>query len=146
MNTDKQVALSEAQALTATAISTNVIDLSVTGRGFGAGEPLCIAIHVNVAADFGAADETYSFGIETDDDVAFGSATVLATRAILASALTAGSKHVLPFSPTWTFERYLALRSTLGGTTPLLTMSAWVMPLAAVESWKSYPTAGGFTN
>lgn len=146
MNTDKQLALCEAQALTATAISTNVIDLSVTARGFGAGEPLCIAIHVGVAADFTTANETYSFGIETDDDVAFGSAKVLDTRAILASALTLNSKHILAFNPTWAFERYLALRATLGGTTPLLTVSAWVMPLSAVESWIAYPTAGGFTN
>lgn len=131
--------LSDAQAFDADAYSTNIIDLGVTGRKFGAGEPMCMVLFVDVAADHTTGNETFALEIHTDDDVAFGSATVLRSETILYSALTAGSKHVLPFNPAWTFERYLAYYHNGGGTSPTITATVVVMPMSAVESVTAYP-------
>ena len=47
---DNQLVLSDAQALTATAASTNVLDLKAAGL-YGNGEPLALVVWVDVAAD-----------------------------------------------------------------------------------------------
>ena len=57
---DSLLKFSDAQALTATADSTNVIDLS-NDRDIGIGEPMALVVTVGVAADFTTGDETYQF-------------------------------------------------------------------------------------
>lgn len=137
---DKQLQLSDSQALTATAVATNVIDLGAA-RDVFAGEPMCIIMNVEVAADFTSANETYAFGIETDDNAGLSSATVLSTVTLAASVLTLKSVHILPI-PVATMERYLGLRYTLGGTTPTVTVSAHVIPLNQAQQYRVY--ADGF--
>jgi len=136
---DHFLTVSDAQALTASAGSTNIIDMHITGRKTGAGEPMAFVVFVDVAADGTTTDETYTFGIQTDDDVAFGSATTLSTTAITYGNLTAGSKHVLFLDPSWTFEAYTRLYYTLGGTTPTVTVTAALMPVSAIEAVTAYP-------
>lgn len=141
MYIDAENQLSSAQALTATADSTNYIDLGVD-RDVGKGEPMALVISVGVAADTANADETYQFQLETDDNTSFSSSTIVADATIAGSALTAGSVHVIPMGHT--NERYLQGVFTLGGTTPSVTVDAWVAPLNAVESGAVY-YASGFT-
>ena len=50
MYIDKLLKLSDAQALTATAVGTNVVDIEVA-RGVGNGEPIAVVFSVGVAAD-----------------------------------------------------------------------------------------------
>jgi hypothetical protein len=69
MRRDAQLILCEAQALTADAGSSNVLDLGVS-RNIGAGNPLSVFIHVSVAADHTTGNETYNFIMQTDGDVA----------------------------------------------------------------------------
>lgn len=134
---DQDGLLSDAQAFDADAYSTNIIDLGVTGRKIGVGEPMCICLFVDVAADHTTGNETFALEVHTDDDVAFGSATVLSSTTILYSALTAGSKHVLFLSPTWTFERYLAYYHNGGGTTPTITATVALLPVSNLANWKA---------
>ena len=143
---DHSLVVSDAQALTATAGSTNVIDMSITGRKTGAGEPMAFVVFVDVAADVANANETYSFSIQTDDDVAFGSATTLFTVAIAGASLTAGSKHVLFIDPSWTFEAFARINYTLGGTTPSVTVTTALTPVCAIEAVTAYPNAYTITN
>lgn len=140
MYIDNYDKLSDAQALTATADSTNVIDLSVD-RDVGKGEAMAFVVSVGVAADFTTGNETYTFQLETDDNASMTSSTIIAGGAVLATALTAGSLHVFPIATT--NERYLQGVYTLAGTTPTVTVDCWVAPLSDVDQYVTY--ANGYT-
>lgn len=133
---DSQLEFSNAQALTATAVSTNDIDLGVD-RDIGIGEPMAIVITVGVDADFTTTDETYQFQLLTDNDVAFGSATVLSTTsAINGDDLTAGKSVVIPIG--YTNERYLRMNNILAGTTPTITLDAYLQPMSMIDGKVDY--------
>lgn len=140
---DAQNLFSDAQAVTADATATNVIDLSQASRNIGDGEPLAVVFAVDVAADFTTGDETYEFEIHTDDNAALSSSTQVIAQAILAAALTAGSQHVIVLPPGYAFERYLGVKYDVGGTSPSVTVTAFLQPLSMVQKYKSY--ADGFT-
>ena len=89
MYVDNELQFSDAQALTATADSTNYIDLS-NDRNIGRGEPMGLVITVGVAADVADADETYQFQLETDDNTSFSSSTIIGDATIAGALLTAG--------------------------------------------------------
>lgn len=135
---DAQLTLSDSQALTATAASTNVIDFGSL-FGVAGGEPLGVVINVEVASDNTTGNETYSIALQTDGDVAFGSAQTLITYALPAGT-AAGSTICLPFVPNASFsEQYYRLNYTLGGTTPTVTLSAYVVPLSMVDKYYAHP-------
>lgn len=125
---DALLVVSDAQAFTASAVSTNSIDTgNVTPRRHVAdGEAMGFGVAIDVAADFTTGDETYAFNVISDEDPALGSPTVHATYAILAAQLTIGSLHFLPFprggKPQ---ERYIGVSTTLAGTTPTVTATIW---------------------
>ena len=50
---------------------------------------------------------------------------------------------VLPIPPGSKTERYLGLQLTLGGTTPTITVDAFIAPLSFLGGWKAY--ADGFS-
>jgi hypothetical protein len=124
---DALLRVSVAQAVTVTAFSTDKIDLSdvTPRREVGTGEPVGFGMSVGVAADFTTGDETYNIEIVSDDDVAFGSAKVIASYVRTAAELFLGSLHWFPLPMGYPKERYLALRYTTGGTTPTVTVTAW---------------------
>ncbi len=126
---DAQLLYSDAQALTATAASTNLIDHG-QDRNIGQGEPLAVVVVVDVALDRTTADETYSVTIQTDDNAAFSSATTVATHSLTTYA--AGSKFVIAIPPDTITERFTRLSYTLGGTTPTGTVTAFMQPLRMV--------------
>ena len=66
---DAQNLFSDAQALTATAVGTNVIDLS-QDRSIGNGEPMGVVFTVDVAADQTTGDEDYTFDVEYSGNAA----------------------------------------------------------------------------
>lgn len=139
---DAQAQLCSAQAFAATAISENTYDSGAAGNDITEGEPLGIGINVKVAAAVNDGDETYQFDAVQDADVALGSPTVLASRVVARASLTAGSRWVLPIPPGSKTERYLGLQLTLGGTTPTITIDAFIAPLSFLGGWKAY--ADGF--
>lgn len=137
---DAQLQFSAAQAITADAVSTNVIDLG-SARQLGIGEQLAILIAVIVAADATTGDETYSFEIQTDDNSGFSSATTLSDTDIPRAQLTIGSIHVIPL-PRAGLERYVRLNYDVGGTTPTITVSSWLQPLNMIAGLpQQYPDA-----
>ncbi len=142
---DKQLQFSDSQALTATALSTNVIDLSVA-RSIGTGEPVAVVISVEVAADQTTGDEDYTFDVEFASDPGITTARKLIGRRIYESGtptapaedadlLVAGYNIVIPLPPVSAAsdERYIAVRYTLAGTTPTITVSAHLQPLSMVD-------------
>jgi hypothetical protein len=137
MYVDAQLLFSDAQAVTTDAASTNLIDLGVARNLFD-GEPLCVVITVDVAADATTGDETYEFQIETDDNSSFSSATDLIAHTIAPAALSLGSVHVLPIPVGAAVERYLRLNYNTSGTTPTVTVTAFLQPLSMYGKYKAY--------
>lgn len=142
---DAQQQFSDSQALTATALSTNVIDLGES-RSIGNGEPMCVVFNVEVAADQGTGDEDYTFDIEVASAAAINADRKLLGRRIFESGtptapaenadlLVAGFKFVIPIPPAALSEseRYIAVRYTLAGTSPSVTVSAHLMPMSMIE-------------
>jgi hypothetical protein len=137
MYLDSQLLFSDAQAVSADAASTNIVDLGVARNLFD-GEPLAVVLIVDVAADGTTTDETYEFQIETDDNSGFSSATDLLAHSIGYASLTAGSKHVLPIPVGAAVERYLRVYYNVGGTSPSVTVTAFLQPLSMVDKYKAY--------
>lgn len=132
---DFQNQMSDAQALTATAVSTDVLDLD-RDDNIGKGEPMAVVVPVVVAADYTTTDETYQFTVQTSTDEAFSSPiTVVDSGTINGDVLTAGYKVVLPIGHS--NERYLRVSYTLGGTTPSVTVDAYLVPLSDIDSWEA---------
>lgn len=119
--------VSDAQALSATAFSTNTIDLGsgTPARDIGAGEPVGFGITVDVA--LAGTAPTFSVDVVESDNANLSSPVVLSSRTILAADLTAGSTHWIDVpQASGSRKRYLGLRFNLGGTTPTITVTAWL--------------------
>ena len=134
---DARLECSDAQALTASADSTNVIDLTGTALQVGAGQPLYMHFNVTVAADNTTGDETYSFGVATGAATSLG--TVLASRAIVATTLVAGYNFSIAVPSTGVL-RYIGAEYVLAGTSPTITVDAYLSD-REVYSWQSYADA-----
>jgi hypothetical protein len=120
---DALLEFSDAQALTATAVSTNVIDLSAD-RDIGTGRALYWVISVDVALDGTTGDETYVATLQTDDNAAFSSGTTIATITMTRGAAS-GTRYWAGIPSA--NERYLRVTYTLGGTTPTATVSSFLL-------------------
>lgn len=117
MYLDAQNLFSDAQAVTATAASTNYIDLGPltgTARNIGVGDDLYIHINIDVALTDSGSDSTVAITLETDDNTSFSSATTLATVASVAATAAAGTSYIYKIASA-AFERYIQLRYTVSG-------------------------------
>lgn len=146
---------SDSQAITADAVGTNVIDLSVD-RSIGNGEPMCVVFNVEVAADQTTGDEDYTFEVEYASNAAqttgrqligrraFESGTPVAP-AQDADLLVPGFMFYIPIPPTKLSEseRFLGIRYDVTGTTPTITVSAYLQPMSMVDATNTY--AKGYT-
>lgn len=141
---DKQAQFSDAQAITATAASTNYIDLGAV-RNIGVGAQLYLVLLVTTAFTDAGSDSTVTPSLETDDNTAFSSAATIRTFDTLA-ALTAINTTRLyrlePFTAAGVFERYIQMRYTVANGN-LTTGSISAFLTADVQAWKAY--AVGFT-
>ncbi len=126
---DRTLLFSDGQAVTATAASTNLVDLGATGTVYGASSPMVRDIGHGSDVDLAIA-VTQSFNnltsltisIEVDDNAAFSSATTVFTSpAYTLAQMASGAKYLLPDSlPAGTNERYVRLKYTVAGTAPTL--------------------------
>ncbi len=115
--------LSDKQAITATAKSTNVIDLGVAGTPYGAvaplhqdvgkGNPICFLAQVTEAFNNAT---SVAVAIETGSSTTLG--TVILSEVIPLADLKAGKQSVIQVLPTQLTERYLGVRYTVVGTAP----------------------------
>ena len=150
MYIDKLLKLSDSQALTATAVGTNVIDIEVA-RGVGNGEPMAVVFSVGVAADQTSSDEDYTFDVEYATNAAQSTGAQLMGRRIFESGtptapaqdadlLVAGFVFAIPLPPTTGDEDgdFIGVRYTLAGTTPTITVDAWLAPLSDVSQYVAY--------
>lgn len=132
---DSLLRVSAAQAVTATAVSASSIDMSSVAPRVGTGEALGFMVTVDVAADHTTGDETYQIDLISSATADLGTPTVILSRVLLYSQLTAGSKHDIPIPMGNPTQQFLGLRYTTGGTTPTVTVTAELMPreMASLE-------------
>ena len=115
MITDKLLRVSEDQAVTSTAVSTDTIDL-VVARDMGEGTPLYMNFAVTTAM---AGGTSIKFEVITSASANLGSPTVIGSSdAILTAALTLGKNIVVRLNPdiAGKGQRYLGARYTVSGT------------------------------
>lgn len=120
--------VSDAQAVSADAASTNTIDLgNVTPkREIGTGEPMGFGFSVDVAADAANADETYEFQVIQSANADLSSPDILVAQSIARGTLVAGFQFFLAIPPGFPQKRYLGTFYNVGGTTPSITITAWL--------------------
>ena len=115
MITDSLLRVSEDQALTTTAVSTNTIDLSVA-RDMGEGTTLYMNFAVTEALANGT---SVTFEIITSASANLGTPTVIgSSAAIVTASLTLGKNIVVTLNPdiAGKGQRYLGARYTIAGT------------------------------
>jgi len=118
-----QQLFSDAQAITATAISTNVIDLGAPGTPYGGaaalhqdvGKGAKIPLLIQVVTAF---NNLTSLGIAVETGATTALGTVIFTQTILLADLVAGKQVAIDVLPNDIKERYLGVRYTVTGTAP----------------------------
>lgn len=150
---DSENLFSDAQAVTADAVGTNVISLQ-QDRSIGTGEPMCVMFTVDVAADQTTGDEDYTFDVEYASNAAQTTGRQLIGRRVFESGtptapaqdadlLVAGFQFYIPIPPTVLSESelFLGVRYDVTGTTPTITVTAALMPQSMVQAYISHPNA-----
>lgn len=144
--TDANLVFSSAQAVTASAVSTNTLDLS-QARDIGPGEELNVSITVDIAATAAGA-ATVSFQLITSAASNLGSPTIIIDSGPIGKALLViGAKIDLPI-PHQTVaqglalgQRYMGVQYTVA-TGPLTAGSFTAMGVIDfADVTKSYPSA-----
>lgn len=160
MYVDTQIELSDSQAVTATAISTNVYDLFTTTTGgatsgvspntrldvgLGEGDGSWLVVNTAVLATDSGSDATLTITLETADNAALSTnaEVVFSTGALAFAAFaTAGTNLVRVRLPSYDYRRYLGVRYTVASGP--LTAGAFDA-FVTMNVSKNKPYASGFT-
>lgn len=113
---DAENEFSDAQAVTSTAISENVIDLGIASSDIGAGEPVYLVVLTNTAATDVSSDATLTVTLESDStaDLATSATTHFSTGALAFGTFSpAGTVLAAVALPIDEYERYLGVRYTV---------------------------------
>ena len=129
---DSKELLSDAQALTATAISTYVYDLLPSGGSInagdtggptantvvniGAGKPLYLYIHVHTVLDSSGEAATLIASLESSADTSNGTPTVHWASSLIAEATLAAGYWIAKgiALPPGSYKRYICVNYTVG--------------------------------
>lgn len=109
---DSQELFSDSQAITATAASTNLVDLGAI-RDLGLGENIYVVVACTVAMTDASSDSTVTVTIETDDSASFGSATTTQTIGAFAAVSAAGTQLIARLGIGQMNERFARLKYTV---------------------------------
>lgn len=137
---DKQLQFSSAQAVTATAVSTNVVDIGAAAPRIGDGENLNILVECDVAMTDAGSDSTVTAELVTDDNESMSSATLLQTLGVFPALSAIGAAVKARIAQGLAFERYIAVRYTVAnGDLTTGSFSAHIVKDLDVQ--KAYPDA-----
>jgi hypothetical protein len=142
MYMDAQLLFSDAQAVTAAAASTNLVDLVATERRIGTGKPLYIVIGVDVAMTDSGSDSTIAVTLESDTTAAFASATNRQTLGTFAATSAIGTTIIAVVAPEILTERFIRLYYTPANG-DLTTGSFTAFMTTEIQAFTGYPD--GFT-
>ena len=141
MITDQFLRVSDAQAVTTTAVSTNTIDLSVA-RDVGEGKELLMHFAVTAAMVGGT---SIKFEVISSAAANLSSPTVIGSSdAVVTASLTLGKSIAVVINPQIASEgqRYLGARYTVSGTYSAGTITADIVE--TIQDGKKF-YASGFT-
>lgn len=144
MYVDKQAEFADSQVVTATAISTNVIDLYAgssvnnTLKDVGTGQDVYLIVQVDAAVNAAGA-ATVAFSLESDStaDLATSPTVHFTSAAIGKAVLTAGTTQLAIKIPAGNYERYLGVRFTVA-TGPLTAGSFSAFLTTDAQTWRPY--------
>lgn len=143
MYIDKYAEFSDNQAVTATAISTNVMDLNpalklnTTGVDIGTGQDVYLVLQADTAATAAGA-ATVVITLESSAAAGLTSSTVhLTSKTLALSDLTAGKTLLAVKLPADTYLRYLGVRYTVS-TGPLTAGSFSAFLTTDVQAYRAY--------
>lgn len=145
---DRQILVSNEQAVTTTAVSTDSILLGAAGLDIAAGEPMGFTFQIDVAA-LSAGTETYSFQIVTATASNLTSGQVIIAEreytTAQAAGLTAGAKFTLPvpLGQIPATATHIGVRYETANSAGV-TVTAFLQPIAQVQSSRA-PFRSGFT-
>ena len=110
---DKQLVFSDAQAVTASANSSNILDLSAI-RDVGTGENLYLVVVCVVAMTDGSSNSTVAVTLASDDNESLSTPTTRMTIGTFAALSAAGTRFVARLQPeVLGIERYLGVVYTV---------------------------------
>ncbi len=111
---DKELMMSNAQAVTATAASSDVVDLGARLglENGGLSDDLWLQIRVDTAVE-ASGSATVAFALQTADDAAFGSATTLWSSAATGKATLVAGYSVARFKLPIGMKRYARVYYTV---------------------------------
>ncbi len=143
MYVDAQNEFSNSQAVTATAISTNVLDLGETPtlRDLGHDTPIYLVVQTAVAATDTGSDATLTVTLESDStaDLATSPTVHYSSGAVaFADFSPAGTQIAAVALPHGDYERYLGVRFTVGAG-PLTAGQFDAFLTTDVQKWQAYP-------
>lgn len=149
---DTNLEFSDSQAITATAISSNVYDSQSVAAGGGsigitggattydlgqASEGMFLVVHA-VTAGAGTGTITISLESDTTSNLATSPTVHFTAAAVTASAITAGQRICAVALPLGLYKRYLGLRYTCSATPSGVTFDAY-LTLEPVGVYRAYP-------
>jgi len=137
MYVDAQNLFSDAQAITASAASTNLIDFG-SARDIGVGQELYLVVIVDVAFTDAGSDSTVTVTIETDDNVGFASAATAQSLGTFAALSAAGSRLIARVQPEAAWEQYVRAYYTVANGN-LTTGSLTAFLTTDIQAWTAYP-------
>ncbi len=134
---DSTLLFSDDQAIDDDAVSTNLIDKGAPGTpvggkaaldsDWGKGKPVPIEIMVTTTFIDDTSGVSVVVNLQNDDDVAFGSPTVIWTSGlVLLAALVKGFRFPMGVLPESANERYLRLQYVMDGTMQNGTITAGI--------------------
>ena len=132
---DKLLEFSLAQAVTATAVSQNVIPLSAA-RDMGVGEELYVVTVVTTAMTDAGSDSTITVTLETDVLDAFGSPTVAQTLYTIPAVSAVGATFIARLQPFTTPEAHVRAKYTTANG-DLTTGSFSTFIVANAQLWRA---------
>jgi hypothetical protein len=124
---DRTLLFSNAQAVTATAPSTDTVDLLATGTVYGAaaaitkdiGKGASIPLQIQVVEAFNTLT-SLTVTVQCDDNSGFTSAKDVMSVTLPLASLVAGRTFPIVAVPPGVNERYMRLNYTVTGTAPTL--------------------------
>lgn len=146
MYIDKQAEFSDAQAVTSTAISTNVMDLisNTSGknplRDIGTGQDVYLVVITQTEATDSVSDATLTVSLESDstENLATSPTVHFTTGALAFAAFSpAGSVLAAVKLPKGDYERYLGVRYTVASG-PLTAGNFDAFLTTDVDAWRAY--------
>jgi len=120
---DSTLKFSSSQAVTATAVSSNVVDLGVSGRDIGIGTE--VPLRVEVDSDF-AGLTSIAVSVQTSDSENTGYTDVVSTAAVPVADLVNGYAFNINQVPKGVLGRYVRLNYTVVGNGSAGTITAGI--------------------